>query len=139
MPEKKLSIIVPVYYNAENLLPLYDEIKESIIDKIAASVEIIFVDDDSGDDSWNILKHIESEHQDIKIVHLSRNFGSHAAILCGLSFATGDCAVVKAADSQEPCSVILEMFSAWEDGNNVVLAVRDERDESISTTFFANF
>jgi dolichol-phosphate mannosyltransferase len=139
MPEKKLSIIVPVYYNAENLLPLYDEIKESVIDKIDADVEILFVDDGSGDGSWEVLKSLKAQHQEVKIIHLSRNFGSHAAILCGLSFATGDCAVVKAADSQEPCEIILKMFAAWKEGNNVVLAVRDERDDPAGTTFFSNF
>ena len=69
---------------------------------------------------------------------MSRNFGSHAAILCGLSKCTGDCAVIKAADLQEPTELILEMVESWKQGNNVVLAVREGREESKRQTFFAN-
>ena len=139
MSKKKLSIIVPVYFNENTLNTLYDEIKEKIIDVLPCDVEIVFVDDGSGDNSWDVLKELAAKHDDIKIIHLSRNFGSHAAILCGLSKSTGDCAVIKAADLQEPCEVILDMYKKWEEGNNVVLAVRDGRDDSKSSTMFANF
>lgn len=69
---------------------------------------------------------------------MSRNFGSHAAILCGLEKCTGDCAVVKAADLQEPTELILKMVESWKQGNNVVLAVRQDRKESFGTKLFAN-
>ena len=69
---------------------------------------------------------------------LSKNFGSHAAILCGLAKCTGDCAVVKAADLQEPTELVLEMVERWENGSNVVLAVREGREEGKSQTLFAN-
>lgn len=142
MPEvssKKLSIIIPVYYNADTLHALYDDIKEKVIDALPCDVELVFVDDGSGDKSWDVLKDLSSSHSNIKIIHLSRNFGSHAAILCGLSKSSGDCAVIKAADLQEPCEVILEMYKKWENGSNVVLAVRNGRDDSAGTTLFANF
>lgn len=142
MPEvssKKLSIIIPVYYNADTLHDLYDDIKEKVIDALPCDVELVFVDDGSGDKSWDVLKDLSSSHSNIKIIHLSRNFGSHAAILCGLSKSSGDCAVIKAADLQEPCEVILEMYKKWESGSNVVLAVRNGRDDSAGTTLFANF
>ena len=74
----------------------------------------------------------------IKIVSLSRNFGSHAAILCGLEKCSGDCAIIKAADLQEPTELITEMIDSWKKGNNVVLAVRNEREEGIGQTLFAN-
>ena len=51
---------------------------------------------------------------------------------------TGDCAVVKAADMQEPSELILDMVASWKKGNNVVLAVREERDEFFLKKFFAN-
>lgn len=74
----------------------------------------------------------------IRIFHLSRNFGSDAATLCGLVNATGDCAVVKAADLQEPSEMLLDMYRSWQSGNNVVLAVREGREESRSQEFFAD-
>jgi dolichol-phosphate mannosyltransferase len=139
MPEKKLSIIIPVYFNEDTIMDLYEDIKVKVIDVLPCDVELVFVDDGSGDRSYDILKKLSSEHAGIKAFHLSRNFGSHAAILCGLSHSTGDCAVIKAADLQEPSEVILEMYEKWENGSNVVLAVREGRDDAAGTALFANF
>lgn len=135
----KVSLVIPVYYNEENLRPLYEDIKAKFIDKIDYDYEIVFVNDGSGDGSYAVMKELAQKDKNIRAISLSRNFGSHAAILCGLSKCTGDCAVVKAADLQEPTELVLEMVESWKKGNNVVLAVRDGRDESKSQTFFANF
>lgn len=135
----KVSLVIPVYYNEDNLRPLYDDIKEKFISKIDYDYEIVMVNDGSKDKSYEVMKELASLDNHIKIISLSRNFGSHSAILCGISHCTGDCAVVKAADLQEPTELILEMVESWREGNNVVLAVREGRDESIKQTFFANF
>lgn len=136
---EKLSVVVPVYYNEENLVSLYEDLKTKIFSKITFEYELILVDDGSCDKSWMLIKQLADNDCHVKGVRLSRNFGSHAAILCGLSSSTGDCAVVKAADLQEPSEMIFDMVEKWEEGNNVVLAVRKEREESASQTFFANF
>ena len=125
----KLSIIIHDYYNELNLKPLYDDIKEKIIDVIDFEYELIMVDDGSEDKSWQVIQELAAIDKNIKAYHLSRNFGSHAAILCGLSHATGDCAVVKAADLQEPTELLLDMYESWKQGNNVVLAVREDRED----------
>lgn len=135
----KVSLVIPVYYNEDNLRPLYADIKEKFIDKIDYDYEIVMVNDGSKDNSWGVMRELAEKDGNIKIISLSRNFGSHAAILCGLSNCTGDCAVVKAADLQEPTELILEMVEHWKTGENVVLAVREGRDESKRQTFFANF
>lgn len=135
----KVSLVIPVYYNEENLRPLYADLKEKFISKINYDYEIVMVNDGSKDKSYEVMKELASEDKNIKIISLSRNFGSHAAILCGISHCTGDCAVIKAADLQEPTELLLEMVKSWEKGNNVVLAVREGRDESRKQTFFANF
>jgi len=135
----KVSLVIPVYYNEENLRPLYADLKEKFISKINYDYEIVMVNDGSKDKSYEVMKELASEDKNIKIISLSRNFGSHAAILCGISHCTGDCAVIKAADLQEPTELILEMVESWKKGNNVVLAVREGRDESKRQTFFANF
>ena len=134
----KVSIVVPVYYNEDNLIPLYTDLKEKIIDTINYEYEIVFVNDGSKDKSFEVMQQIREKDSNVKIFSLSRNFGSHAAILCGLSKCTGDCAVIKAADLQEPTELILEMVESWKQGNNVVLAVREGREESKRQTFFAN-
>lgn len=135
---KKLSIVIPVYYNEETLQMLYDDLCENLFAVINYACELIFVDDGSGDGSWEILKTLASKDDRVKIFRLSRNFGSHAAILCGLAHASGNCAVVKAADLQEPTAIIPEMLASWERGNNVVLAVREARQDSAGQTLFAN-
>lgn len=134
----KISIVIPVYYNQDNLIPLYEDIKKKIIDVIDYDYELVMVNDGSQDQSYQVMKQLAQKDSNIKIVSLSRNFGSHAAILCGLEKCTGDCAIVKAADLQEPTELVLEMVDSWCKGNNVVLAVREGREESRSQTAFAN-
>ncbi len=134
----KMSIVIPVYYNAENLPPLYEDIKKKVLDVADFDVELVMVDDGSGDNSYEVMRALKEQDSRIHIYKLSRNFGSDAAVLCGLTHATGDCAVVKAADLQEPTEMLLEMYESWQRGNNVVLAVREGREESRSQEFFAD-
>ena len=133
----KISIVVPVYYSADTLMDLYEDMKEKILGVIG-EYELVFVDDGSGDNSWEIMNQIRDMDDNVKLVKLSRNFGEHAALLAGLTACTGDCAVTKQADLQEDSTLILEMYESWKKGNKVVLAVRRSRDESASKVFFAN-
>lgn len=134
----KLSVVIPVYYNADNLPPLYADMKEKLIDQIDFDYELIFVDDGSGDNSYQVMQQLARQDEHIRLFRLSRNFGSDAAVLCGLCQATGDCAVVKAADLQEPTEMLLDMYRRWQEGCNVVLAVREGREESKAQEFFAD-
>jgi len=133
----KISIVVPVYYNSDTLEMLYADMKEKIF-PVLKDYEIVFVDDGSGDNSWEIMNNIKATDPNVVCVKLSRNFGEHAAILAGLSVCTGDCAVTKQADLQEDSTIILEMYESWKKGNKVVLAVREDRDENKIKVFFAN-
>ncbi|MBP3204779.1 MAG: glycosyltransferase family 2 protein [Lachnospiraceae bacterium] len=133
----KISIVIPVYYNEDTLMDLYQDMKEKILGQIGP-YELVFVDDGSGDDSWKIMNEIKDMDENVRLVKLSRNFGEHAALLAGLSVCTGDCAVTKQADLQEDSTLILEMYESWKKGNKVVLAVRRSRDENAVKVFFAN-
>ena len=133
----KLSLIVPVYWNSDTLMLLYQDMKEKILHKLE-EYEIVFVDDGSGDNSWEIMNQIRDMDENVRLVKLSRNFGEHAAILAGLSVCTGDCAVTKQADLQEDSELILQLYEKWKEGNKVVLAVRSDRDEGAVQKFFAN-
>lgn len=135
----KLSIIIPIYFNEQNLHPLYEDIKAKVLDIATFDVEIVMVDDGSKDESYAIIKELAARDPRIKAAKLSRNFGSHSAILCGLNLCTGDCAVVKAADLQEPSELLLKMYAEWKRGAKVVLAVRESREEKKSQTAFSNF
>lgn len=132
----KLSIVVPVYYNSDTLEMLYEDMKAKVLDKVG-DYEIVFVNDGSGDNSWEIMNKIKVIDNNVVCVQLSRNFGEHAAILAGLSVCTGDCAVTKQADLQEDSTLILDMYDSWKRGNKVVLAIRASREESAVKKFFA--
>lgn len=134
----KISIIIPVYYNEENLQSLYADMEIKLLGEKEYEWEIIMVNDGSGDRSYEVMKELAEKDKRIRIISLARNFGSHAAVYCGLSKCTGDCAVVKAADLQEPTELVLEMIDSWKRGNNVVLAVREDREEGKGQIFFAN-
>ena len=133
----KLSIVVPVYYSADTLMLLYQDMKEKILGRLG-DYEIVFVDDGSGDNSWDIMQEIKEMDDRVVLVRLSRNFGEHAALLAGLSCCSGDCAVTKQADLQEDSELILELYESWKKGNKVVLAVREERDDKLIYKWFAN-
>ena len=135
---KKLSIVIPVYYNEDNLKPLYQDLQEKVLNKIECEYELVLVNDGSNDRSWEVMKELSQTDAHIHNISLSKNFGSHAAILCGLSECEGELAVVKAADLQEPSELILEYIKKWEEGYNVVIAIREDREEGKSQIAFAN-
>lgn len=129
---KKISIIVPVYYNEENLLSLYADMKEKVLNRLSTydlDYELVFVDDGSKDNSYNILQDLAKLDDKIVLMKLSRNFGEHSALLAGLTKCTGDFAVRKAADLQEPSELIIKMIEKYNEGNNVVIATRADREE----------
>lgn len=128
----KLSIVIPVYFNHDNLLPLYNDLREKVLCKLDCDYEILMVDDGSKDKSYDVICELARLDTHIIPLKLSRNFGEHAAILAGLSRCSGDCAVRKAADLQEPSELILSMLEKYRDGNKVVLATRADREEPLT-------
>lgn len=134
----KLSIVIPVYYNEDTLKLLYEDLKTKVLPSLP-DYEIVMVDDGSGDSSYQVMQEIQVvDPSHVKLAHLSRNFGEHAAILAGLSICTGDCAVTKQADLQEESELILRMYESWTRGNKVVLAVREDRDDGFLYKCCAN-
>ena len=133
----KLSIIIPVYFSEDTLMDCYQDLKENALKKLQ-NYEVILVDDGSGDRSYELCLEIASMDKNVRVIKLSRNFGSHAACFAGMVACKGSCCTVKAADLQEPSSLILDMYKSWENGNKVVLAARRDRDESFSQKLFAS-
>ena len=125
--KKTLSIITPAY-NEERNLPLLHEQIMACLDSSRVHWEWIVVDDHSRDRTFAIVSELASKDNRVSGVRLSRNSGSHTAILSGLERASGDCVVVMAADLQDPPDVVNQMISYWEQGNQVVWAVRERRE-----------
>lgn len=134
---EKLSIVIPVYYNEGNLFPLYNDLKEKVLDKLDCDYEIVMVNDGSKDGSYGEMRVLAARDPNIVLVNLSRNFGEHAATLAGIAHSSGTVAVRKAADLQEPSEMILDMFEKYKSGAKVVIAVRKDREETFSAKFFS--
>lgn len=134
----KVSIIVPIYYNELNIPHLYEQMKEKILSRTDFDAEIVCVDDGSKDGSYKALLELREKDDRFKVVKLSRNFGSHTAILAGFAHATGDCMTMVAADLQEPLEIIIEMYEKWKQGKKVVIAVRKDREDGFFQKLFSN-
>src|SRR5690606_22094057 len=128
---KKISIVIPVYYNESNLADTVPQLL-ALEEKFPGySLELVFVDDGSGDRSLDLLLDYRSRSLDkIKVVKLTRNFGSMSAIQAGFTVATGDCVGMISADLQDPPDLFVEMLGYWEKGSKAVFAIRQDREES---------
>ena len=128
------SIVIPVYQNEGSLDETFRKLKKYVIDKNRQySSEIIFVDDGSTDNSFQILKKLyEGDPELVVIVRLTRNFGTYPAIIAGYEKARGKCVVNISADLQDPPELIDEMLDAHFNKNfNIVICHRQSRDESV--------
>jgi dolichol-phosphate mannosyltransferase len=137
MSRPDISLVSPAYRESENLPVLYDRIS-SVMSKLGRTWEWIIVDDHSPDDTFDVVTQLSTRDPRVRGVRLARNYSSHTAITCGLHHARGACAVVLAADLQDPPEVIPELLVPWETGAQVVWAVRGKRlGEKRRTLFFA--
>ena len=134
MSRPLVSVIVPVYFNAGSLPSLAERLR-AIAGAASTDfdVEVLFVDDGSGDASWERIEQIATDWPAARGVRLTRNFGSQMAIAAGLREARGDAAAVLSADLQEPPELLPEMVTAWRRGATAVLAVRRSRPEGWTT------
>ncbi|MCX6280071.1 MAG: glycosyltransferase family 2 protein [Bacteroidetes bacterium] len=115
---KLYSVIVPVYNSESSLVELFDGIMK-VFNDLGNNFEVIFVDDNSRDNSWETLSSLKKEFPDyITAVSLSRNFGQHNATLCGFSFATGDYIITIDDDLQTPPSEIRKLIEGHNNTNH---------------------
>jgi dolichol-phosphate mannosyltransferase len=136
---KRVSVVVPVYYNAESLPHLFTalQIQESRLAAMDCDMELIFVDDGSGDQSWAALRAIKMQRPATRLVKLARNFGAIHSSKVGLNYVTGDCFMWLAADLQDPPDLVTEMTAHWLNGAKFVLAARITRGDPLLTKWFA--
>lgn len=124
---KKISVVIPMYYEEEVANECYNRMKKNLNELSQYDYEIIFVNDGSKDKTLEILQDIAKQDKKVKIVSFSRNFGHQAAVTAGLKYITGDCGIIIDADMQDPPEVIKDMIKLWEEGNEVIYAKRKKR------------
>lgn len=138
MTRRLVSVVVPVYFNAASLPKLAERLR-AIAGAVDFDMEAIFVDDGSGDESWERIREITTSWPAARGLRLTRNFGSQMAITAGLAEARGEAAAVLSADLQEPPELLPDMVAAWRNGATAVLAVRRSRPEGLATRAAAGF
>jgi len=136
---KTISIVVPVYFNELNLPDTVPQLLGLSEQLPGYNLELVFVEDGSLDNSLKILLEYQQQFPEkIKVVKLTRNFGTMAALQAGLTIVTGDCVGVIAADLQDPPELFLDMIRHWEEGTKAIFAVRADREESLLQKTFSN-
>lgn len=126
----KLSLIIPVYNEEENIPQLYERIKKTI-SSLKNQTEIIFINDGSTDTTLIKLVGLNDKDKTIKIINFSRNFGHQMAVSAGLNYASGDIIAVIDADLQDPPELLPKFIEKIYSGYDVVYAIRKKRKESI--------
>ncbi len=120
----EISVIVPAYNEKENIEKLFFAIKNVIANQIKTSFEIIFIDDGSTDDSWQLIERLADENSEVKGFRFSKNFGHQYALKAGIDYALGDAVISIDADFQQPPELIVKMYKEWKNGNQIVYAIR---------------
>lgn len=136
-----LSLVVPVYFNAGSLPKLFEKINEQrqkLKTELKLDLEVIFVDDGSGDNSFEILSAFTASHPGwVRLIKLTRNFSSTNATHAGIMHAKGDAIMGMSADLQEPPELIYKAAQAWKKGHKFVIGVRQKRHDPLFTKLYA--
>jgi dolichol-phosphate mannosyltransferase len=132
-----LSIIIPAYNEEENIRNTTQVIHD-IVTQNKIESELLFIDDGSSDKTWDIICEVSQEYSFVRGIRFSRNFGKEGAIFAGLRACKGDCAVMMDCDLQHPPELMPQMYRLWEQGFEVVEAVKASRGkESLIYKMFA--
>lgn len=131
-----ISIVIPVYGSAGIL----GELKQrafSVLEKITSKFELIFVNDASPDDAWNVIRDLVARDRRVRGLNLSRNFGQYPAITAGLTASRGEWVVVMDCDLQDQPEEIEKMYAKAREGYAVVVGSRQMRHDTAMRQFFS--
>ena len=131
MNKKKITIIIPCYNEEANLNLFFNKIK-NIIEKLNYNYNLIFIDDGSSDNTWNIIKEFSEKDPNTTSLKLSKNFGHQAALKAGFDNADGDYVLTLDADHQDPPELLFDMIKKMEkEKSNIVYAQREINNEGL--------
>jgi len=124
-----LSIVVPAFNEAGNILLLYGRATDVLQEVVPDAWELIFVDDGSRDETWPVIGRLAGDDARVKGVRLSRNFGHQYALLAGLEMAAGRAVIMMDCDLQHPVEMLPLLLEKWREGFMVVKTLRQETEE----------
>ena len=125
---KKISVVIPMYYEEEVAEQCYKRMSDVLSNIKNYDYELICINDGSKDKTLEILENIAQNDKKVKVISFARNFGHQCAVTAGLKEVTGDAVVIIDADLQDPPELIPQMLKLWEQGNEVVYGKRKTRD-----------
>ncbi|MCC2644872.1 MAG: glycosyltransferase [Burkholderiales bacterium] len=123
---KKISVFIPMKNESSTISLLFNRVLP-VLEKTLLDYEIIVVNDGSTDNTLDLLIEYQKTINNLVIIDLSRNFGKEAALYAGFANALGNCVIAIDADLQDPPELILQMIRYWQEGYEIVTAVREER------------
>lgn len=133
----KISVVIPVYGCKKALPELYSRLNMAL-EKLTPEYEIILVNDNCPQNSWEVIEELASKDDKVKGIELSRNFGQMKAILAGLDYSTGDWVVVMDCDLQDRPEEIINLYNKAQEGYDIVFARRAHRKDGVMKIFLAN-
>ena len=133
-----LSLVIPVYNEADSLEPLVAEIDEALV-AYGSPYEIVFVDDGSTDGSFAVMKSLAEARDDVRVVKLRRNFGKAAALSHGFAAARGDHIVTMDGDRQDDPAEIANLTAPLSQGYDLVSGWKQRRQDPINKTLPSKF
>jgi dolichol-phosphate mannosyltransferase len=119
--------VIPVFNERESLSELHRRVA-AVMDSLDGPSELLYIDDCSFDGTSDLLIELQQADPRVKVIKFARNFGHQVAITAGLDYATGDAVIVMDADLQDPPEVVPDLIARWQEGYEVVYAVREERE-----------
>jgi glycosyltransferase involved in cell wall biosynthesis len=128
--QKTISILTPCYNEEENVLNLYNQVREVMLGVGRYEYEHVFIDNSSRDNTVAILKAIAAEDKNVKIIVNSRNFGHIRSPMHALMQCRGDAVIGIVADLQDPPPMIADMIREWENGAYCVLGIKRTSEEN---------
>ena len=128
---KLISILVPTYNEEENVVPLCQAIVSQINDSLLEyDYELIFIDNCSTDNTRVLLEDLCKKNKKIKAIFNAKNFGQFNSPYYGLCQTNGDCAIMMCADFQDPVEMIPKLVNKWEEGYQIVSAIKTTSKEN---------
>ncbi len=134
-----LSIVIPVYNEEESLRPLVEWI-DRVVKGAELESEVLFIDDGSRDDSWNVIEELAKEYSYIRAFRFGRNYGKSAALYTGFDGANGEVVITMDADMQDSPDEIPELYRMIkEDGYDLVSGWKYKRHDPLNKTLPSKF
>lgn len=121
---KKISVVIPAHNEEGNISLIYQRIKDVFSKLENYRFEIIFVNDGSRDNTQKVIEELAQNHEEVKYIEFSRNFGHQPAVKAGMDSSTGNAMISMDADLQHPPELIPELIKKWEEGFDIVYTIR---------------